>query len=154
MAVDRKRSPEERFGAQLKLAKLPRNPSPTRIRNRCELTGRPRGRVPQIQAFSHCAARARLVGRLARHGEVELVTGDRSHAMSDPLGDLLTRIRNGQPARHGPFGRRPRRCAPMCSKCCSAKAISAASEEELRAGVRSSTIELKYVDGEPVIREI
>jgi len=42
MAVDNKLSPEERFGARLKLAKLPRNSSPTRIRNRCEITGRPR----------------------------------------------------------------------------------------------------------------
>ena len=33
---------EERFAARLKLAKLPRNSNPTRIRNRCELTGRPR----------------------------------------------------------------------------------------------------------------
>jgi small subunit ribosomal protein S14 len=34
---------EERFAAQLKLAQLPRNSSPVRIRNRCEVTGRPRG---------------------------------------------------------------------------------------------------------------
>jgi len=34
---------EERFAAALKLAELPRNSSPTRIRNRCEVTGRPRG---------------------------------------------------------------------------------------------------------------
>jgi small subunit ribosomal protein S14 len=33
---------EERFTAQLKLAELPRNSAPVRIRNRCELTGRPR----------------------------------------------------------------------------------------------------------------
>jgi small subunit ribosomal protein S14 len=33
---------EERFAAQLKLAELPRNSSPVRIRNRCEITGRPR----------------------------------------------------------------------------------------------------------------
>jgi small subunit ribosomal protein S14 len=33
---------EERFAAQLKLAQLPRNSAPNRIRNRCELTGRPR----------------------------------------------------------------------------------------------------------------
>ncbi|MGF7163390.1 small subunit ribosomal protein S14 [Rhodoligotrophos appendicifer] len=33
---------EERFAAQLKLAALPRNSAPTRIRNRCEITGRPR----------------------------------------------------------------------------------------------------------------
>ena len=42
MAVDDRLTPEERFGARLKLAKLPRNSSPTRIRNRCEITGRPR----------------------------------------------------------------------------------------------------------------
>ena len=34
---------EERFNAQLKLAKLPRNSARTRIRNRCEITGRPHG---------------------------------------------------------------------------------------------------------------
>ena len=34
---------EERFKAQLKLAKLPRNSARTRIRNRCEITGRPHG---------------------------------------------------------------------------------------------------------------
>ncbi len=33
---------EERFAARLKLAKLPRNSSKVRIRNRCEVTGRPR----------------------------------------------------------------------------------------------------------------
>ncbi len=36
-------SREERFKAVLKLAELPRNSSPTRVRNRCEVTGRPRG---------------------------------------------------------------------------------------------------------------
>lgn len=35
-------SPEEKFKASLKLAELPRNASPTRIRNRCLVTGRPR----------------------------------------------------------------------------------------------------------------
>ena len=34
---------EERFAAQLKLAKIPRNSSRTRIRNRCEISGRPHG---------------------------------------------------------------------------------------------------------------
>ena len=33
---------EDRFDARLKLAKLPRNSAPNRIRNRCEVTGRPR----------------------------------------------------------------------------------------------------------------
>ena len=34
---------DERFKAQMTLAALPRNSAPTRIRNRCEVTGRPRG---------------------------------------------------------------------------------------------------------------
>jgi small subunit ribosomal protein S14 len=36
-------SSEERYEARLKLQKLPRNASPVRVRNRCALTGRPRG---------------------------------------------------------------------------------------------------------------
>jgi len=42
VANDDGKSMEERFEARLKLAELPRNSSPTRIRNRCEITGRPR----------------------------------------------------------------------------------------------------------------
>ena len=40
---NKKLSLEERFAAQLKLAKMPRNSAKVRIRNRCEITGRPRG---------------------------------------------------------------------------------------------------------------
>ena len=40
---NKKLSLDERFKAQLKLAKLPRNSAKTRIRNRCEITGRARG---------------------------------------------------------------------------------------------------------------
>lgn len=40
---DRSKPADERFKASLMLAELPRNSSKTRIRNRCELTGRPRG---------------------------------------------------------------------------------------------------------------
>ena len=39
---DRSKPMDERFRAQLKLAELPRNSSKTRVRNRCEITGRPR----------------------------------------------------------------------------------------------------------------
>jgi small subunit ribosomal protein S14 len=40
---DRARPPEERFEATLLLAELPRNSAKVRVRNRCTLTGRPRG---------------------------------------------------------------------------------------------------------------
>lgn len=40
---DTSRSEEERYDARLRIQKLPRNASPVRLRNRCALTGRPRG---------------------------------------------------------------------------------------------------------------
>ncbi len=43
VATDREISPEERFQAYLKLAELPRNSARNRQRNRCKVTGRPRG---------------------------------------------------------------------------------------------------------------
>jgi small subunit ribosomal protein S14 len=43
VARDKAKPMEERFAATLKLAELPRNSAAIRIRNRCEMTGRPRG---------------------------------------------------------------------------------------------------------------
>ena len=43
LANDLTNPSEERFAARLKLAEMPRNSAPSRIRNRCELTGRARG---------------------------------------------------------------------------------------------------------------
>ncbi|MCB1436512.1 MAG: 30S ribosomal protein S14 [Rhodobiaceae bacterium] len=42
IARDRSLTMEERFQAQIRLAELPRNSAPSRIRNRCEISGRPR----------------------------------------------------------------------------------------------------------------
>jgi small subunit ribosomal protein S14 len=42
IALDETRPPEERFEARLRLAALPRNSAKNRVRNRCEITGRPR----------------------------------------------------------------------------------------------------------------
>jgi small subunit ribosomal protein S14 len=61
--ADKKKPMEERFAATLKLAELPRNSSATRIRNRCEMTGRPRS-VYRKNKLSRIALR-----------EVELVRG-------------------------------------------------------------------------------
>ncbi len=59
-------SPEERFEAVLKLAKLPRNSSTTRYRLRCELTGRPRGNYRQFgicrNKFRELASRGQIPG--------------------------------------------------------------------------------------------
>ena len=57
---------EDRFAAQLKLAKIPRNSSKTRIRNRCEITGRPHGvyrklRISRI-ALRDLASKGKIPG--------------------------------------------------------------------------------------------
>ena len=62
VARDTERPVDERFAAQLKLAELPRNSSPTRIRNRCEVSGRPRGYYRKLK-MSRIALR-----QLASHG--------------------------------------------------------------------------------------
>ena len=54
---DESLSMEERFTAQLKLAELPRNSSPGRVRNRCEFSGRPRGYYRKVK-LSRIALRA------------------------------------------------------------------------------------------------
>jgi len=49
IAMNQSISIEERFAAQLKLAELPRNSSPGRVRNRCEVTGRPRAYYRKVK---------------------------------------------------------------------------------------------------------
>ena len=63
---NKKLSLTERFEAQLKLAKLPRNSARTRIRNRCEITGRPHGvyrklRISRI-ALRDLASKGKIPG--------------------------------------------------------------------------------------------
>jgi len=62
IARDTDKPVEERFAAQLKLASLPRNSAPSRIRNRCQVTGRPRAYYRKLK-MSRIALR-----QLASHG--------------------------------------------------------------------------------------
>ena len=64
IARDEKLPMEERFKARLKLAKLPRNSAPTRLRSRCQITGRPRSYYRKLK-MSRIALRD-----LASHGEI------------------------------------------------------------------------------------
>ena len=76
-------------------------------------------------------------------------------SLSDPLGDLLTRIRNAQRARHSS-------CIAPASKLRANVLevlkregfIRGYSAEEVRPGIAQVRIELKYNEGEPVIKEI
>ena len=65
---DRDLPPEDRFQAVLRLAEMPRNSAKTRIRNRCELTGRPRS---FHRKFKLCR---NVIRELAQLGELPGVT--------------------------------------------------------------------------------
>lgn len=76
-------------------------------------------------------------------------------SMSDPVGDMLTRIRNGQSAHlesiTAPASRLRANVLDVLQR---EGFIRGFFEEELRPGVRELRIELKYDNGRPVIREI
>ncbi len=75
--------------------------------------------------------------------------------MTDPLGDLLTRIRNAQQARKATVQSPASKIRANVLEVLQREGyIRGYSREEVRPGVAELTIELKYVDGEPVIREI
>jgi small subunit ribosomal protein S8 len=75
--------------------------------------------------------------------------------MSDPLGDMLTRIRNGQRARQAvvasPASKHRANVLEVLKR---EGYIRGYTREQVRPGIAELKIELKYVDGEPVIREI
>ena len=69
--------------------------SPTRIRNRCEMTGRPRAYYRKLKMSRIALRELGSQGPDPRPRQVELVRRT-TMAMNDPLGDMLTRIRNAQ----------------------------------------------------------
>ncbi len=64
---------EEFFAAQKKLQKLPKNSSAVRMRNRCSLSGRPRGYIAQVRRFAHHLPRARARRQDPRRDQILLV---------------------------------------------------------------------------------
>ena len=90
---NRKLELSERFEAQLKLNKLPKNSAKIRIRNRCEVSGRPHGVYRKLK-ISRIALRD-----MASAGKIPGITnqvGRRKMTFTDPIGDMFSRIRNGQ----------------------------------------------------------
>ncbi|HEX3954125.1 MAG TPA: 30S ribosomal protein S8 [Stellaceae bacterium] len=76
-------------------------------------------------------------------------------SMSDPLGDMLTRIRNGQQARHAVVAAPASNLRANVLDVLKREGyIRGFTREQVRPGIAELKIELKYVDGEPVIREI
>jgi len=66
IANDETKSMEERFSARMKLAELPRNSAPTRLHNRCQVTGRPRAYYRKLKmsriALRDLASRGQIPG--------------------------------------------------------------------------------------------
>ncbi|MBE9604222.1 30S ribosomal protein S8 [Acetobacteraceae bacterium H6797] len=76
-------------------------------------------------------------------------------SLSDPLGDLLTRIRNGQSARQNRISSPASRLRADVLEVLKREGyIRAWGSEDVRPGVRVLNIELKYSEGEPAIKEI
>jgi small subunit ribosomal protein S8 len=76
-------------------------------------------------------------------------------SMSDPLGDMLTRIRNGQRARQAVVAAPASHFRANVLEVLQREGyIRGFTREQLRPGVTELKIELKYIDGEPGIREI
>ena len=126
-----------------------------RVRLRCELTGRSRG---NYRKFKLCRIKLRELANQGRSPAWSRRAGNGGNgqmAVSDPLGDMLTRIRNAQRARHSS-------CMAPASKLRANVLdvlkregfIRGFAAEELRPGVAQLRIELKYNEGEPVIKEI
>lgn len=75
--------------------------------------------------------------------------------MTDPLGDMLTRIRNGQMARKSTVAAPASRLRANVLEVLKREGfIRGYSESPVRPGISELTIELKYHEGQPVIREI
>ncbi len=68
-----KASEEVRYAARLKIQQLPRNANPTRLRNRCALTGRARGFFRKFGLVPQQAPRIRDARRGSRHRQGQLV---------------------------------------------------------------------------------
>ena len=76
-------------------------------------------------------------------------------SLSDPLGDMLTRIRNGQRARQSRIASPASRLRADVLEVLKREGyIRAWGVEDVRPGIKVLNIELKYSEGEPVIKEI
>ena len=72
IVMDKKIPLEERFKAQQKLSKLPRNSAKTRVMNRCEITGRPHGVYRKLKILEVCHQKA-LINLVIIHLELKSI---------------------------------------------------------------------------------
>ena len=146
-------SPEERFEATLALAELPRNSAKVRVRNRCALTGRPRG----YHRNSGCRA-SRCASWLGRAdpgpGQGQLVAWRRARAEeANDAERSFGRYADPHPQRSGGAqggGQQPGlEAARSTSSKCWARGLHPRLQARGGLGHGELSIELKYHNGEP-----
>src|SRR4030095_3071721 len=153
LADDETKDETERLIARLKMAEIPRNGNPTRIRNRCELTGRSRAYYRKFRL-------SRIMLReLANKGLIPGVTksswqGGSLMAMTAPLGDMLTRIRNGQQAKKDSILTPASKLRAHVLDVLQREGYIRGYSEEVLAGQKGLRIELKYFEGQPAIQHL
>ena len=86
---------EERFKAQQKLSKLPRNSAKSRVMNRCKITGRPHGVYRKLKISRIALRQLGLQGKIPGLVKSSWQEG-KIMSLSDPIGDMIARIKNAQ----------------------------------------------------------
>ena len=97
--MDKKISLEERFKAQQKLSKLPRNSAKNRVRNRCQITGRPHAVYRKLKISRIALRKLGLEGKIPGMVKSSWQKGFYM-SLSDPIGDMIARIKNAQLRNH------------------------------------------------------
>ena len=137
IADDKDADETERLMARLKMAELPRNANPTRVRNRCSTTGRPRGYYRKFGI-----------------NRIELRNLGNKGMMTDPLGDMLTRIRNGQQAKKDSVLTPASKLRANVLEVLQREGYIRGYSEDESGKHKALRIELKYFEGEPAIKHV
>ncbi len=141
--LDENCTPEERFEARLQLARLPRNSTPDRVRNRSEITGRLRKALTVSPG-----------GHVTQGSESSAELTKRRLTISDPLGDMLTRIgtaqRRGMTKVVTPASKLRVRVLEVLAQ----EGYIRGYTEIEKDGHKSLEIELKHCKAQPVVPEI
>ena len=150
---DPKTGAEERIAAQAELQGQPRDAAAMRQRNRCSDDRTFARRVPQVWIGAHQAARSGQSwgnSRACRRPAGEA----RTMSMTDPIADLLTRIRNAQSAGKPTVGVGASKLKLAILKVLKDEGYIGAYSVETAGAKSTLSIELKYHDGRPVIDRI
>ena len=148
--MDKKLPLEERFKAQQKLSKLPRNSAKIRVMNRCQITGRPHGVYRKLKisriALRQLGLQGKIPGMVKSSWQKGVIK-----SLSDPIGDMIARVKNAQARKHKkvelPSSKFKSKIADILKNEGFIKDFKVSTEEKKNI----LSLELKYHSGNPVI---